>query len=154
MCCPSACRRRGRWAGGDGAAWWRWRETGKSAREENWWRLALRGGLHALLTSHDSESNQPGRSTRIACFYQALVSHWILLVSRWIRLASTNQEEAHGSCFLSSACEPLDQACRMKPSMVQFVHEVHPVFVVALSTVLASSTDVALSKKIPLYNTC
>src|SRR3954464_9852314 len=41
--------------------------------------------------------HQSGRSTRIACFYQALVSHWIRLVSRWIRLASTNQEEAHRS---------------------------------------------------------
>ena len=46
---------------------------------------------------------------------------------------------------LDLACEPLDQACRLKPSMVQFVHEVYPVFVVALSTVLASSTDVALA---------
>src|ERR1043165_7812979 len=52
--------------------------------------------------------------------------------------------------FLSSSCEPmdpdcepLDQACRLKPSMVQFVHEVYPVFVVALSKVLASSTDPA-----------
>ena len=34
---------------------------------------------------------------------------------------------------LDQACEPLDQASRVKPSMVQFVHEVHPVFVVALS---------------------
>ena len=68
-------------------------------RRELVWRMALRGGLyHALLNSHDSESNQLGRSTRIACFYQALVSHWIWLVSRWIRLASTNQEEAHESC--------------------------------------------------------
>ena len=46
---------------------------------------------------------------------------------------------------LDPACEPLDQACRLKPSMVQFVHEVYPVFVVALSTVLASSIDVALA---------
>src|ERR1041384_2342437 len=41
--------------------------------------------------------HQSGRIRSIACFYQALVSHWIRLVSRWIRLASTNQEEAHGS---------------------------------------------------------
>ena len=39
---------------------------------------------HALLTPHDSESNQSGRSTRIACFFQAFVSRWIRLVSRWI----------------------------------------------------------------------
>src|SRR3954465_14467725 len=30
--------------------------------------------------------NQPGRSTRIACFFQVLMSRWIKLVSRWIRL--------------------------------------------------------------------
>ena len=48
---------------------------------------------------------------------------------------------------LDPDCEPLDPVCRLKPSMVHFVHEVYLVFVVALSTVLASSTDVALSKK-------
>src|SRR3954462_12584905 len=48
--------------------------------------MALRGGLfHALLNSHDSESNQSGRSTRITCFFQALVSRWIRLLSRWIQ---------------------------------------------------------------------
>src|SRR4051812_35922911 len=114
---PSACGRRGSWAGGDVAAWWRWRETGRSAREENQCRLALSGGLHALLTSQDSESNQPGRSTRIACLFEALVSRWIRLVSRWIRLASTNQERSTRIvCFFQALvsrwiglCEPLDQ---------------------------------------------
>src|SRR3954471_1742777 len=111
--------------------------------------MDLRGGLfHALLTSHDSESNQPGRSTQIVCFFQALVSRWIRLVSHWIRLVvvgspppirkkHTDRVFLSSSCeSLDQACEPLDQACRLKPSMVQFVHEVHPVFVVALSTVM------------------
>src|SRR3954465_12452055 len=56
--------------------------------------------------------HQSGRSTRIVCFFQVLVSRSIRLVS------------------------PLDQASCLKPSMVQFVHEVHPVFVVALSIVM------------------
>src|SRR3954467_6828968 len=30
--------------------------------------------------------HQSRRSTRIVCFFQALVSRWIRLVSRWIRL--------------------------------------------------------------------
>ena len=144
--------------------------------------MVLRGGLfHALLTSHDSESNQPGKSTRIACFFQgasepldpacepldqacrcnqpgrstritcffqALVSRWIRLVSRWIRLVVAGshppiRKKHTDRVFLSSACEsfdhacePLDQASRLKPSMVQFVHEVHPVFLIALSTVM------------------
>src|SRR3954463_11447034 len=111
--------------------------------------MALRGGLfHALLTSHDSESNQPGRSTRITCFFQALVSRWIRLVSRWIRLVvagspppvrkkHTDRVFISSACeSLDQACESLDQACRLKPSMVQLVHEVHPVLVVALSTVM------------------
>src|SRR3954471_3840649 len=91
--------------------------------------MDLRGGLfHALLTSHDSESNQPGRSTQIVCFFQALVSRWIRLVSRWIRLVVAGspppiRKKHMDRVFLSSscesldqACEPLDQACRLKPS--------------------------------------
>ena len=54
----------------------------------------------------------------------------------------------------SNAQKSLSESNNLKPLMVLFVHEVHPVFVVALSTGLASSTDVALSKKIPAYNTC
>ena len=53
---------------------------------------------HALLTPHDSESNQSGRSTRIACFFQALVSRWITLVSRWIRVVFLSSTE-YKSCW-------------------------------------------------------
>src|ERR1043165_4604059 len=53
--------------------------------------------------------HQSGRSTWIVCFFSSACESF------------------------DQACEPLDQASRVKPSMVQFVHEVHLVFVVALS---------------------
>ena len=74
-------------------------------------------------------------------------------MSRWIRLVVAGspppiRKKHTDRVFLSSACESLDQACepldqasRLKPSMVQFVHEVHPVFVVALSTVMWFNDD-------------
>ena len=60
--------------------------------------------------------NQPGRSTRIACFFQALVIRWIRLVSRWIKLVVAGspppiRKKHTDRVFLSSACEPFDQAC-------------------------------------------
>src|SRR3954463_9464698 len=37
--------------------------------------------------------HQSGRSTQIVCFFQALVSHWIRLVSRWIKLPPPQSEK-------------------------------------------------------------
>src|SRR4051812_182740 len=97
MCHTSARGCRGSCAGGfgDGAAWWRWRGTGKSAREEKEWRLALRGGLFRIQPTRKKHMDRVFFSS--ACEPLDLACEPLDQACR-CRLASTNQEEAHGSC--------------------------------------------------------
>src|SRR4051812_21903287 len=82
----------------------------------------------------------------ICQFFQALVSRWIRLVSRWIRLVvagspSPIRKKQTDRVFLSSACESLDQACEPLDQACRLKQPLHPVFVVALSTVMWFNDD-------------